>query len=429
MSETAVGPGLQAYMDLSLSRSGGIAKDLMERADHEAVCGALVLTGKGDDGALSQGLTPGMNDWLTGSIGPVRGSAIAELEVEARGIKITNAIDGMLLEAEEDKADRRCAKRTTEILEAFNAEFGELLRKAEGLRDEYQVLRVEENRDAKTPNRFIEWGVLLPLILLPESMLNFESFRRAPIIQSDAMALGATLLVGLGIASAAYCIGLFVRQFHYFMRPDEHDGNRSGWPLWGIGSVVLAVSIGSVAVARYYYLLPKIHEAIVLGDSPPNLAVSIGSLLFGNFICFLVGVAITYFLHDPNPEFAAKAYWLKKTEEKLEKARRKNVTAKLNEVNARAQQDKEAAIRKAAQMNNKPGYGQLRERVAKLQAKDAEVIGALQAYRALLAKTVKDKSTDLVIEQRDPAANRADPVITVPVDRFAALPLRLYRSA
>jgi hypothetical protein len=423
------GGAVERYAALDLSRDGAMHRSLIERAPDEAMRSSVNLTATGDKGTLSQGLTPAMNQWLASQVSPSRMAALAELEAQSRAIKIANNVDGFLYEIKHDKIERERAEKRLDLLDSFNRKNKNLLEEVGRLQGEHDDLRASEGgRDAKLPNKWIEFGVLIPLILLPESLLNFESFRRAPIIQSDAMAVGATILVGIGIAAAAYCIGLYIRQFHYFSRPDDRYQQVAGWPLYTWGSSALSVSLGSVAVARYYYLLPKIQEAIVLGGSVPNLPVSIGGLLFGNLICFLVGAILTFFLNDPNPVFAAKAESLQKARRRLGVKSRKELDGELDVIDARAKREREEARRRADQMMNRPGYGQLQERLGRLTAKDSEIIGALNAYRGELVRAIHARGGDVDFEWRDPTGDRADPVTRVKPEAFLGIPLDLSRS-
>jgi hypothetical protein len=424
---TAIGE----YLALDLAAGSALAGALHERVESEASLPQLVLTAAGEDGALSRALTPAMNEWLNTRVAHFRAGALAELESDARTIKISKDVDGILVEAVQDQWDRHKAKRTLEVLEKFNREHKGVLEEYERVSSEYNLIRAEEGgRDAKTPNKWLEFGLLIPAVMVPEAMLNFESFRRAPIIQSDAMALGATILVGIGIAAAAYCIGLFIRQINYYTSARDDDGGRkrSGWPFYVWGSSALSVSIGSVAAARYYYILPKIEESIILGHTPPNIVVSIGSLLFGNMICFLVGAIITFFLNDPNPEFADKAERRKKLAEEIKQFSKKEVSEQLDRIAAHVKNEKDGAKRKGDQMAGKMGYAQLRERFSRVMAKDLQVVGVLQSYRSALVAAIKRRRGEVSIDIRDPSTDNSNPMRHISLDGFTAEPLHLSRS-
>lgn len=416
---------LDKYLSLEVGDGSPTAQALMARVSQESASSQVHLSATGDEGALSSGLTPAMSEWLMARVMPSRGPALAELEAQARGIKISNNVDGALLEAENDRLARHRARREQDVIGKFNRNHKKLLERCGQLNDEYNRIRAEEGgRDAKTPNKWFEFGILIPLVMIPEAMLNFESFRRAPIIQSDAMALGATILVGFGIAAAAYCVGLFIRQFNYYNQPDSSERQRSGWPLYTWGSVALTVSLGSVAVARYYYLLPKIQEAIVLGGPIPNIPVSIGSLLFGNLICFLVGAILTFFLNDPNPEYADVAENRNKVQAKVDALTKRHITSQLDGVNHREKLDRETAKRKHDQMASRPGFTQMREKFDRLTAKDAEIVGALQAYRMALVQA----NPHISFAQHVHTADNSDPTRYVSPEAFAGMQLQLSRS-
>jgi hypothetical protein len=420
---------LEAYLGMDLTPEGPAGAYLLARAANEAENndGTIELSAAGKD--WSPHLTPEMSRWLNAQVSNWRGQALAEIDSQARKIRIGARLEGVVREILHDKAERVKANRHFEVTSQFNQKHKSDLENEERLREEYEDLRATlGGREAKVPNRWLEFGVLIPLILVPESLLNFESFRRAPIIQSDAMALGATLLVGLGIAAAAYCLGIYARQINYFMRPDDRARKRSGWPIYTFGILALLISLAAVAVARYYYLLPRIQEAVLLGETVPNVGFSIGSLLFGNLICFLLGAILTFFLNDENPEFSEKSAHFEKLKRRVSKAKHREVDTILREVDARAAHDQEAALRKDEQMQRHQGYSQLREQVARVQAKDQEVIGLMQRYRNELAQQIKSRSRDVMFRLQGATGDLSNPKQFLPADKFTGLELKLFWS-
>lgn len=426
---TEISPAVEDYLALDVSPDGEVARLLLGRAGQEAESGRLELTAAGDAGALSAGLTQAMSEWLNQFVASRRGVAVAELMAQARDIRPNATVDGLLLEAEHDRIDNEKNKKTLDTLAAFNNEHSDALNEVDRLQSDCDHFRAKyENREAKHPNLLLEWTLLF-LIMVPEALLNFESFRRAPIIQSDAMALGATILVGLGVAGAAYCFGLFIRRYHYYAREDDAGRRRAGWPLYSFGSILLAVSLGTVGAARYYYLLPKIQEAVVIGAPVPNVYISVGSLLFGNLIGFFLGVVVTFFMNDPDPEYADKASELRKAKEKYSGLFKLNVLRKLDSFAARAKEDREEKTRTAARMASKQGFSQLRQRVDRMKAKDMQVVGLLQNYRTTLIRAIRERNAPVEITMREPTHDAHNPVSSVPLERFSALPLRLLWSS
>lgn len=417
------------YLNLDVSQGGALSTALMGKLAQEASQNSVSLTAEGERGSIAAGLTPGMLEWVTTYVQPVRAAALAELRNDARNVKIGNGVDGVFLEVEKDTADQRVAERRYEILSNFNRKNNKLLTDTAMVRHEYDELRaIQGGREAKTPPWWLEWAILLPIIMIPEALLNFESFRRAPIIQSDAMALGATILVGFGIAAAAYMIGLYVKRFNYYREPDNQLKRRAGWPYWAFGIILLIVSLGSVAVARYYYILPQIELAIVTGSVPPNMYFSIGSLLFGNLICFLIGAVITFVLNDPNPDYAEKKVEKDRLERRLAKIQRTEVDGPLKAVDDRARIDKDAAQRKAGQMAGRPAYNDFRMQADKVLAMDAAIRGLLQGYRSALVNEVQQRNPRFQFSQEKLDRDRSDSIDTITPSQFNVMPLNLSRS-
>jgi hypothetical protein len=395
------------------------AQALYARAADEAGAGELVITAVWDHNTRSRNLTDAMKGWLLSEVMPLRTIALAWLNNQANDIKIDGRFDGLLLQSELDRIECKREQSVQDELERFNARNNRLLTDARAYDTRYKKMRGDlGGRDAQTPNSLLEFVIFLA-ILIPEAWLNFDSFRRAPMVQSDAMALGITIIIAAAIAIAAYLIGLFVRQLNYYLRPLAEGRRKSGLPLIGIGGILLIVSLAAVGYARYYYLIPIIDEARALGQPVPSLLISIGGLLLGNLLCFLIGAAITFLLHDPNPEFAEAARLSKKFAEKVE-ALRKPLQKRLEPIEARARIEREEAISKERQMHSRPGYQKLQEHFAKFAAKDAEVVGILNAYRGNLIRH------EVKFTRRVLTADFSAPETRLSARQYAAEPIALH---
>lgn len=420
-------PQVEGYRELNLGREDSCAQDLFAHVAYEAEQEVIALTATGDNGAWGAGMTPGMTEWFNTQISSARRSAIGEMEERASQIRLSDHATGFLEEARTDEIERNRARRKAETIEEFNQAHAQKLDELRSRREEYEVMRAEEGgRDAKVPNRLLEWGVLLPGILIPEALLNFESFRRAPIIQSDFMALGATILVGVFIAVAAYGYGLYIRRINYYWEADNDQRQRSGWPLVALGSALLGLALVSVAAARYYYLLPLIEETVLTGGTPPNVIMSIGALLAGNLGCFFAGAIFTFLLHDPNPEFADRAIALKKIEDRVNTLMKSGPVRKLDEIDRAAREARLKTEKSAKQMSGKPGYAELKTAVSAFGAKDGEVVGLLQRYRSMLIQELQKSNRQVRIQQRDVSGNLAYPLRTISLAEFTALPIHLH---
>lgn len=426
MSTDEVGPKVLAYRDLDLSPGSIAKKALMDRLDQESQNSALTITGDGEDGACAQGLTSAMLGWMQSHVIPKRSSAINEAEAIAKQITVGKGALGVLEPVEVDKQKRERAQRRSQVMAEFRNRNAQFVKDFEEVENEHGAMKFDEGgRDAKVPNRILEWGILLPLVMIPEAMLNYESFSRAPIIQTGFQALGVTIIVGIGIAIAAHMVGRYVRQFNYFMRPDDEYQNRAGWPLWSIGSLLLLVALGVVWYARYYYLLPQIEEAIILGQSPPNVYAQAASMLLGNIVVFVIGAALTFLLHDPNPEYSDKARKLNELKAKRKRIEKAEINNKLSAIEQAFKEKVEMARKKASQMSNMPQYASVRAAIGMIESKDAEVMGLLSEYKDALASRL---SSDFMFEQHYSHGDRSHPGQLVAKSDFTTMPSKLLWS-
>lgn len=410
---------LRRYEALELGPGSLAATGLLDRAEGEARAGAITLTTENEAGVPAGMMTPAMRGWFTEHVAPARSAAIAETQDAARLVEPSRGTPGVLLRAEADAARQHHAKRRGDNARAFREANGALLNRRQTARSEHDALRFEEGgRDAKTPSHWLEFGVLFPLIMLPEGLLNFESFRRAPMIQSDFMALGATVIVGVGIGIAAYLIGRFVRQVAHYMRADSQRHGQTGWSFLGIGLSTLAVALGVVGYARYYYLLPQVQEAVILGQAPPNIALQTGSLLLGNLVVFLIGVAVTFLLNDPNPDYSDKARRLGKLDRQADKLHAAKVAKPRRGFDRALKDAEDKAGSMDRQMSGKEGYADLKRRVAAIEAKDGEVASLLERYKDALLAAGAER-----FDRTATAADRTEETERVSVSDFRSRPV------
>lgn len=367
------------YTMLDLS---AFAAELQQGLRTETVRTATELSHGYDQSSLAALLSPHEQYALNRHVAPARAAALAEINTSARRMRMDGDDEGMFDPIERANAQRAFEMRLREISEDFERKNAGLLRDyQEKDRDYRRHKNAANGREAKTPSNWLIWGLLFPLVLIPEALLNFETFRKVPLIKSDAVALGTTILVAYGIAFAAHNIGKFVRQYYYFTRGDDARRGNSGWPmLWG-GVVTLLVCLAAVAYARYFYIKPMIAQALALGQMPPSISVSLIGLLAGNLICFLIGAGIAWMLHDPNPEYEDAAKQRRKLEAQLAKLRAATIDKPRLTAKRRLQSDLNDVESKSRVMQGNPAYANLMADYDRVRSKDLEVISLLQEFR------------------------------------------------
>ena len=95
-----------------------------------------------------------------------------------------------------------------------------------------------------------------------------------------------------------------LRQARVLFDPSQDDIDRLvGWRMLGIGTLALAVVLGTVWYARSAYFADELRVAGVFGRDAPTAFATIGGSLLGNVAVWLGGVILAFLVHDPDPHF------------------------------------------------------------------------------------------------------------------------------
>ncbi len=420
-------PAVEAYAGIDLSQGSPAYESLMNGVEAEANSGEIVLSGDGTQGEPGPNMTNNMMAWLGNTIGEYRRSAVEAVAGHCSNIEVARGAHGEWIDLKIDDAKRARAQRRIKAISKFRTDNNKLVTDLDHVSQEYERIKDEEGgRDARVPNLWLEFGLLSAVIMPFEGMLNFESFRQTPIIRSDMMALGSTMLVGLFILIGSWAYGRYLRGWHYYTQPDNPKRAGEGWAILSLGTAMLTISLGIVAAARYYYILPQIEEALILGLKPPNVPTTIGSLVLGNLGCFIFGVIATFFMNDPNPEYQQKAKKKKKLDDKYEKLYKAQVARELNVAESRFSEDKDSAESRRKQMTGKPGYDVFQREAGRVKATDERVLGLLRAYRAALGEKIQASGGKTRIYKPNFDNVLADERERVSAGQLATLPLYLY---
>jgi hypothetical protein len=417
---------------VNASNSSELTASLRALCNQEAdsaAFGAIHLSSPAEVESPGENLTPAMRQWVATHIAGQRRLAWGEVEARARSIRVEQ-IDGIVLEIEKDRIERNKFQRMADAVNAFTLRHRALTETIETLKRECQDIRqAEGGRDCKTTSLTFEAGILLPLILLPESFLNFGSIRLMPLVPSDFVALAITLFVGIAMGVAAHMLGIFSRRKRYYMHPTDKEKRATGYMTLAYGLTAFVLAIGVISVARYYYVVPRIQDAILRGMPVPSLPGSVASLLLGNMIALTVGAAVAFRLNDPNEQYQEKALELAKRRRQLDKWRARELTPVIEAAVESAARDLQIAQNRDKQMATATGYGALRKLVAETQAEDAAIIGHLESYRGELARAISVRNPRFHFRKLMPALDRAESSRDIDLNEFLQLDLRLWRQA
>lgn len=256
--------------------------------------------------------------------------------------------------------------------------------------------------------------------------MNYRSF--ADLTGLGVAGLGLTIVVGAGIGLAAWLAGRFWKAWQYYMRADDDDQKQRGLRMIGLAAVLLAVTLTVVGYARYRTVAQKALEQMLLGLTPGNPVTATVLLLAGNLLVFFVGFAITYAIHDENPEFADRSKKLGEAQRRFDAIERRELTAKLEEA-ARGYRQKVDRLHKRSQgMARQPGYAEVREQFGRLDAKDHEVVGLLQSYRGYLVSHLEGRDPPFVFNASLAERQSGHGESMVGLSDFNSQELRLYRG-
>ena len=381
---------LNAYQALNLSEESELCRELMDGVAHEQPDkGRVDLTDELSNHPC--GLTPQMLSWLGSRIQPARTAALQELEAVFGGSALskTSVGRGTLVPAEREKVEQKRLQDYHRIHTDLRRNFQELIARRDFYRREFEQARAERgNRDPRMTNMPLYLGGLIVVVAI-ETMINFDSFLKLPFIKSGIFALGLSLLIGLALGGAAHIHGTVLKQYHYWFRSFDKTRALQGAQQVALGSLLLALSVGMVAGARTYYILPLIELAEITGEDPPNLVVLTVFMTLGNLIVYAFGAYWAYHHHDKDPEYPE----LKSKMDACSRAA--NLVTR--SINQRLKQADDEATHRLGQLDalekaqrDSESWARNHKAVAAFRAVDRQVEAALHRYKTALVARLAD---------------------------------------
>lgn len=417
----------QGYLAQDYSVGSDAHRNLVAMLDDEAGSDVIKLTDLvGQDPAH---LTPAMLQWFATFVAGTRQEALDRVESHAGTISKQAGAAGLVLERELDAIeDRRLVQKRKvkaahyERHRAEAEKLAHLEADAQRARRQYDNLHAQHNRSPKQVPVF--YLPVLVIILVAESMINFESFLAVKIM-TPATALGSVVVLGIVLALAAHIHGKLLRQAAVLFDPSQNDRDRLvGLRMLTLGTTGLAVVLGAVAYARGIYLQDQIRFEELMGGKVPTWIETVGGSMLGNVAVWIGGVLISFLVHDPDPRFpealeardtlSAKAL-------RLKVALQVPLQREFERIDATAKRDVETAHTRDASLTHLPEYQDLRREMARLVAQDQKVLGLLQAYRGGLVSRVRGRNVTFL----RPSPLGTDEPEMLPPAEYAAVQLRL----
>lgn len=384
---------------------------LMEKASHEAAFGRINV----DD----NGLTPGMRLHV---IEPARALLAAwrqtrrrfdvAIEPKMRAIRASLEVENEITSARDRAArDEQAAEDRLEADQNYIR-----------VRNDFRIAETRfhqmrtnhENRDANMAAYHPVYWLALLCIGVAEWLINYDVFFLFSGVV--AIAVGATMVMGVLLAFAAHGHGMLLKQWSYrFGDHRESIDRRGDWRLLALSTFSLLIVLGAAAGSRYAAVMHQLsgQPAINLLGSDAEVSVDpmrdvLLSLLW-NIMAWAVGVFIAYMAHDKDPEFmdATRQY---SSAHRRYRWLRRPVLNKVRHIHARLAKDVEryqsvARTRTADVASERELLDQVDAHEAALvNALTAVVRGNAQIYHESLAQLAGSQRGAVTIERIGPRA-------------------------
>lgn len=417
-------PNVDAYCLLDLGDNGEVAQQLLDdRAlDLEASAGEIQITDIAS--SVPAYLTPFMGQWYQSYIDGLRRSALDEIDAEMQAVG-SEDVPGHLLERKLDSIEqqkiinKREARKEHQALRANEyTRLNDIRSDFHSARARFRQKRLERGREPKMIT-WVYWFIIF-VIGVFEAFINFEAFASLSFM-TPVIALGSTMIVAFLLAASSHLHGKFAAEIQHRFGKQRSPGDRAeAWRILTMGTFGLTVVLAAVWYARANYLQDAILEAAVIGGTPPSWLATVGGSLLMNLGVWILGVIIAYLWHDGDPHFPDDARATRKYEKKYFKAQdrlEKEISEKLEQIDAQAEIDKRHATGLATSMDSVPAYQAARKQFQRLTNQDAKVKGLLRKYQMDLA--ARAKSSGLEVKRRDEFM--VNEPVTISIAEYAAM--------
>lgn len=274
--------------------------------------------------------------WLTSKMGQVIKPVLAwfhnwQSRAEALEQKLQTK------KAEYDPAEVRAKKEQVEsekkaALESITKryeeqELGNAMRDfnvAEGI---YEKMRKANNNKPPRKSPFWYWPALV-LVGAGEWLLNYDTFNIK--FEIEAMAIGMTFLVAIAFALSSHFHGEFLKQREALMGIHVETPRKTTYIIFQLfGTLLLLSALTAVILVRFYVIQDEMGamSGPSLPGEEPIAQQSVLQLLlptiFLNLLVYLIGVLISYAVHDAVPGYQRAQKDLEDTREELDRVKKK----------------------------------------------------------------------------------------------------------
>jgi hypothetical protein len=379
---------------------------LVEHANKEAAFGRIILDQDGfTTGMRLHVLEPArvvLSEWRQ-----ARRPFDVIIEPKMRSIRALQEV-----EADIDEARRRAARDEQDAgaqLEA-DQQYVRIRNELRTAESRYQRCRTEhENRDANMGARNPFYWLALLGIGVAEWLINYDVFFLFSGVV--AIAVGATIVMGVLLAFAAHGHGMLFKQWSYRFGQHREAIDRFGdWRMLGLSTFSLIIVLAAATGSRYAAVMHQMSGQPAINLLGPDAQITIDPMrdvllsLLWNVMAWAVGVFIAYMAHDKDPDFMDSTRQYNSCHRRYDRYRRPLV-GKLQQIQAKLVKDIEkleatARTRVTDVALERDALDQVEtHETALVNAITAVVRGNAQTYQANLAQLASSQRGAVTIER------------------------------
>lgn len=383
---------------------------LLDHANKEVAFGRIIIDDEGfTTGTRLHVVEPARA--LLGEWRQVRRHFDVVVQPKMGGIHALQEVEGEIA-----KARVRAARDERDVEEKLEADqrYVRIRNELRTSEARYQKYKSEhENRDASMNAYNPLYWIGLLCIGVAEWLINYDIFLLFSGVV--AIAVGATLIMGVLLAFAAHGHGMLFKQWSYRFGEHRESIDRSGdWRMLALSTFSLLIVLAAATGSRYAAVMHQMsgQPAINLLGADAQITVDpirdvLLSLLW-NVMAWAVGVFIAYMAHDKDPDFMDATRQYNRAHRRYD-GYRQPVLGKLLQI--RAKLAKEIEKLEATARTRFADAGVEFDFVSQIEAHESALVNAItavvrgnaQTYHANLAQLATSQRAAVTVERTGPS--------------------------
>ncbi len=310
-------------------------------------------------------------------------------------------MDVKLKKLQEDREEQKSQARDKYMR---RNDYADLKSDHELTKHRYETMRAEMGGKPPVKSKIFIYLISILAIGFIEWFINYSTFNMK---YPSGIAFGATVLIALSIALASHFHGALLKQrVALFAKHRKKEDKRQIIIKQSFFSLLLIISLAIVTYNRYDLLMEQMVNTggvMLPGDEVAEVSVwsELWPFVMMNVLVWVVGVAISYFTHDEQPDYQESLVHYNKAKHKFHKA-----DAGLKEEENRIDEEFEAKLRalKNSQASHVHSSKELDSYFERLNAKEQRLVsqavtainGMLEQHQMMLVTMLRQSGNESV---------------------------------